>query len=186
MFFPPFLITGFSIPKQLPEHRLKQMRRIGSAHGIFFLAGHCLWNQDAPQDVRRDMFPTNNTTWFLKTFQIQNKHHYIQCIERCDVKLYLEKKSHVLFKDSKTRVGSPLMKTPSLATFIALGPPKAPETKVYRWASETIHQFRLRWIHAFIRFTVFGFDLSASNLNNYLAVFQNKHRCKVHISVVIY
>lgn len=66
--FPPF-DNRISIPKQLPAHRLKQMRRIGSAHGIFFLAGHCLWNQDAPQDVRRDMFPTNNTTCFWKPFK---------------------------------------------------------------------------------------------------------------------
>lgn len=110
------------------------------------------------------MFPTNNTTWFLKTFQIQKKHHYSQCFESCDVKLYTErKKTHVLFKDSKTRVGSPPMKARSLVTFIALGPPKAPETKVYRWASETIHQFRLRWIHIFILFYRLCFDFSESD-----------------------
>ncbi len=57
-------------------HRLKQMRRIGSVHVIFLLAGHCWWNQDVSQDVSRDVLLEQTTRHFVENFFKQNITRY--------------------------------------------------------------------------------------------------------------
>ena len=139
-FLSPFLMTGF-VDTQTAQtaHRLKQMRRIGSAHGIFLLAGHCLWNQDAPQDVSRDICSQQTTRHDLwKPFKSKNTHHIHTFMLWklwwvaffCDVNLWtytLRKTISCCFTSHEEKhTPWPLW----VVTFIALGPPKAPETKV--------------------------------------------------------